>query len=188
MASASPSLALPRGVRLLPLEAHEDPRGAFAELFRAEWPTGAAPVQWSLMRSRAGALRGPHVHPRHDDYLVLVSGVTWVGLRDLRRDSPTAGLAVGVPLQAGSPVALVIPHGVLHGIAYLDDAIEFLGASCYYDPADELRCRFDDPELELRWPMLAPLQSPSDRAAGSLAQALAQLEAAQEEDRFRPRA
>lgn len=50
---------LPAGTLLRPLEAREDERGAFTELFRAEWATGVAPVQWNAVRSRIRGNYGP---------------------------------------------------------------------------------------------------------------------------------
>ncbi|MGH7819953.1 MAG: dTDP-4-dehydrorhamnose 3,5-epimerase family protein, partial [Candidatus Binatia bacterium] len=97
------------GVERRRLETHPDARGTFTEMFRESWDCGVRPVQWSLARSRAGVLRGVHVHLVHDDYLVIVDGRAAIGLRDLRRGSPTEGRAALVELSADDLAALVIP-------------------------------------------------------------------------------
>ncbi|MCH8346086.1 MAG: dTDP-4-dehydrorhamnose 3,5-epimerase family protein, partial [Chloroflexi bacterium] len=74
------AIELPAGVHLRPLQANEDDRGVFTEVFRKVWDTGVDPVQWNFVTSRAGVLRGVHVHVRHDDYLILVKGRASVGL------------------------------------------------------------------------------------------------------------
>jgi dTDP-4-dehydrorhamnose 3,5-epimerase len=56
---------LPDGVVCRNLVVHRDDRGWISEIFRQEWPTGVAPVQWNAVRSMAGVLRGVHVHVRH---------------------------------------------------------------------------------------------------------------------------
>ncbi len=102
-ASEAPPLVgrddLPAGVSLHRLQAHPDERGQFTELFRREWELEVDPVQWNIVRSEAGVLRGVHVHPRHDDYLTIVSGRAAIGLRDLRRESPTADRVAVVELS-----------------------------------------------------------------------------------------
>ena len=83
---------LPYGVVWRMLETHSDHRGDLTELFRAEWQNGVAPVQWNVGRSTKNVLRGVHVHPRHDDYLIVLGNRMALGLKDLRRDSPTHDL------------------------------------------------------------------------------------------------
>ena len=60
-------------------------------------------MQWNAVWSEAGVLRGVHVHIRHDDYLTVPVGRASVGLRDLRRGSPTEGLSALVELSARAP-------------------------------------------------------------------------------------
>src|SRR6266516_3223257 len=57
-AEAVPRAGLPVGVELFPLEMHPDTRGCLTEIFRAEWDTGVSPVQWNVVSSQAGVLRG----------------------------------------------------------------------------------------------------------------------------------
>lgn len=108
MSSAS-ATKLPAGTLVRELEAHGDERGVFTELYRLEWGTGVTPVQWNAVRSEAGVLRGTHVHIRHDDYLTVPYGHAVVGLRDLRRTSPTEGLSALVELDGDRPAALTHP-------------------------------------------------------------------------------
>jgi dTDP-4-dehydrorhamnose 3,5-epimerase len=48
---------------------------------------------------------------------------------------------------------VLIPPGVAHGFFSPDGSIVMYGVSRYWDPADELGVRFDDPELSLDWPL-----------------------------------
>ena len=47
--SAVADTTLPAGVVVRPLEAHGDERGTFTELYRLEWETGVAPIQWNAV-------------------------------------------------------------------------------------------------------------------------------------------
>lgn len=170
--------SLPGDVRVAPLEPHRDERGAFVELYREEWPTGVSPIQWNAVHSEAGVLRGVHVHLRHDDYLTLLRGRATIGLRDLRDSSPTVGAAACVELDAERPAAISIPHGVAHGFFFHESSTHVYSVSHYWDPADELGCRWDDPALEIPWPQREARVSARDASLPSLDALLAELRAA----------
>ncbi|MCG8456765.1 MAG: dTDP-4-dehydrorhamnose 3,5-epimerase family protein [Holophagales bacterium] len=167
---------LPAATFLTELTPHADERGVFTELFRASWPTAVHPVQWNMVTSEPGVLRGVHVHPRHDDYLMIARGRASVGLRDLRRGSPTHGLSTVVEMRGDRPMALSIPHGVAHGFYFHEPSIHIYAVSHYWDPADELACHWADPDLELGWRVTSPTLSPRDRLAPPLGGLLQQLE------------
>jgi dTDP-4-dehydrorhamnose 3,5-epimerase len=168
--------SLPVGTALVPLEPHRDERGVFTELYRVEWATGVAPVQWNAVRSEAGVLRGVHVHIRHDDYLTVPFGRASVGIRDLRRGSPTEGLAIVIELGAERPAALVIPHGVAHGFYFHEPSLHVYAVSEYWDPEDELGCHWADPELAIPWPTGSASVSERDEQSPPLSDLLARLE------------
>lgn len=170
--------SLPHDVRLTPLERHSDDRGAFTEIFREEWETGVEPIQWNAVHSEAGVLRGVHVHPRHHDYLTMLHGRATIGLRDLRDDSSTFGAAACVELTADRPTAISIPHGVAHGFYFHEPSTHIYAVSHYWDLADELGCRWDDPALEIPWPQSEAHISPRDQELPPLEHMLGELNAA----------
>jgi dTDP-4-dehydrorhamnose 3,5-epimerase len=172
----SQAMNLPEGVALRPLAMNRDSRGSFTEVFRDEWDTGASPVQWNAVSSEAGTLRGVHLHIRHDDYLTTLKGWASVGLRDLRRGSPTEGLSVLVELTEDPLAALLIPHGVAHGFYFPEPSLHLYGVTKYWDVDDELACHWADPELGIPWPAEPTIISERDATAPSLAQLLDELE------------
>lgn len=159
---------LPAGVALHELRPHDDERGRFTEIYRREWDTAIAPVQWNAVQSAARVLRGVHVHPVHADYLVLVTGAVTIGLRDLRDGAPEDGAGVTVDLAGDTPMALEIPPGVAHGFLHREPSLHIYAVSHYWDPADELGVRWDDPDLAIPWPEIEPLVSPRDEELPSL--------------------
>lgn len=170
--------ALPHDLLLTPLEPHRDERGTFLELYREEWETRVEPIQWNAVHSEPGVLRGVHVHPCHDDYLTIVRGRATVGLRDLRQGSPTEAATACVELAAARPTAISIPHGVAHGFYFHEPSTHVYAVSHYWDMADELGCRWDDPALEIPWPQSEAQISPRDEALPSLQELVAELTAA----------
>lgn len=167
------AVALPPGVTLRPLPVYPDARGRVGELFPAAAAADFPPAQWAFAVCEPDTLRGVHVHRRHRDWLVVIDGLLWAGLCDLRAGSPAFGRGVLLPLRGAAPVALHIPPGVAHGFLSPQRAIFCLGADRPYDLADELGCRWDDPGLGLAWPLdRPPLLSPRDLALPSLAELL----------------
>lgn len=175
---------LPHDLLLTPLQPHRDDRGTFVELYREEWETRVEPIQWNLVHSEAGVLRGVHVHPRHDDYLTIVRGRATIGLRDLREGSPTEGAAACVELTELQPTAISIPHGVAHGFYFQEPSTHVYAVSHYWDMADELGCRWDDPALEIPWPQQHAHVSARDEALPPLDALLDEFNAAWQEDDF----
>jgi dTDP-4-dehydrorhamnose 3,5-epimerase len=173
---AAPPL-LPAGILLVPLDPHVDDRGCFTELYRAEWPTTVAPIQWNAVRSEAGVARGVHVHIRHADYLTVPMGLAEVGLRDLRRGSPTEGMTALVQLGGDDAGALVIPPGVAHGFYFPEPSLHVYAVTEYWNPTDELGCRWDDPDLEIPWSVDSARISDRDAQAPSFQALMTELEA-----------
>lgn len=116
-----------------------------------------------------------HVHIRHDDYLTVPFGRALIGVRDLRVGSPTFGAVATVEAGDTSPTAFTIPRGVAHGFLFLQPSVHCYAVSRYFDPADELGCRFDDADLDIPWPITDPVLSPRDHDLGSFAELLQQL-------------
>ena len=159
------------GVCFRALETHPDERGVFAELYRSEWALGLEVVQWNVVTSLPDVLRGVHCHIHHDDLLGVAQGELILGLADARRESPTFRRAELRRVPALSAVVRV-PVGVAHGFYFEDPTTMVYAVSAYWDTADELECRWDDPDLGIDWPGSArdPQLSPRDERAGSFSQ------------------
>ena len=163
------------GVRIFPLTTHVDDRGTFTEVFRESWVGPPHFVQWNVVTSKAGTLRGVHAHRRHADYLIVVSGHMWLGLADLRPDADPAAAKALIGLDASTPQGVVIPAGVAHGFLFSRDSMHMYAVSEYHSDADELGCRWDDPALALPWPAAPEYLSERDRQLPNLATLRARL-------------
>jgi len=165
--SQSTTDALPVGVSLRQLPSEQDGMGKTTALYRRDWPLNLAPVQWNLVSNRPNTLRGVHVHHTHWDYLCLLSGEMLLGLHDMRPHSATYRRAVLHRLAGDTPTSIVIPPGVAHGFYFALESTHCYAVSQYWNPSDELGCRWDDPMLGLAWPTSDPLLSPRDATAPS---------------------
>lgn len=178
---SSPSI-----VRIIPIEgcsavslrSNNDSRGCLFELFREEWPGAFKTVQWNACVSRAGVLRGVHVHTYYDEFYTLPSGRVFIALRDIRRGSPSFGVSAGFEWSADDGFAVTIPAGVAHGIFFLEDSVLAFGLSDYWKPElDAIGCRWDALDPSLEWPAETAILSERDSEAGSFADMAARYDA-----------
>lgn len=133
-------------------------------------------VQDNHSRSVKGVLRGLHYQlPMAQGKLVRVtSGEVFDVAVDLRRSSPTFGQWVGERLSAESKRQMWIPEGFAHGFLVLSEYAEFLYKTTdYYTPEHEQCIAWNDPALDIHWPLeLQPQLSTKDAAAIQLSDAL----------------
>jgi dTDP-4-dehydrorhamnose 3,5-epimerase len=180
--STAPS-ALP-GVRFGHLASHEDPRGAFTELWRASdfAATGGPFVQANLSTSAAGVLRGLHLHRHQLDYWVVVGGRAFVALVDVGPvvADPRRPPAVETR-ELGPNDWVVIPAGVAHGFLALEPLQLLYLVTAEFDGSDELGFAWNDPEVGVPWPIVPatadgrPIVSERDASNASLAELVARI-------------
>ncbi len=164
-------LALP-GVKLLKTKVFVDERGFFRETFRkplySERGITCDFVQDNHSYSSQGTLRGMHFQrrPGQAKLVSVMLGTIYDVVVDIRRDSPTFKQWIGVHLDATRGEQLFIPVGYAHGFCVLSpEAHLCYKVSTIYDPAEEKSFRFDDPEVNIQWPIATPTISDRDRQA-----------------------
>ena len=158
------------GVLVLKPRVLRDPRGFFAETYRAdqfaELGIGDAFVQDNHSQSCKNTLRGLHYQlQRPQAKLCRVGrGAVLDVAVDIRRGSPTFGRAVSTVLSSENMHLIYIPKGFAHGFVVLSEEAEFLyKCSDYYDPGGELGVLWSDPDLGIEWNVTAPILSEKDR-------------------------
>jgi dTDP-4-dehydrorhamnose 3,5-epimerase len=138
------------------LKRFPDARGSFAEAWRASGGrTGArfAGVQANLSSSSAGVLRGLHLHRRQSDLWVVLSGVAFVALIDVR---PMIEEGAPGPRIRTATVSrdetVTIPPLVAHGFLAIRPLELLYIVTNEYDGTDELGFAWDDPLVTVPWP------------------------------------
>jgi dTDP-4-dehydrorhamnose 3,5-epimerase len=156
------------GCAVLPAKPNPDARGCLYEIYRAEWPGSFSTVQWNACVSKAGVVRGVHVHVDYTEYYTLLSGRGLLGVHDIRRTSATFGQSVTIDWRAEDRSAVVIPPGVAHALWFVEDAILAFGLSQYWRAEfDAVGCRWDDPALGFEIPDGVKNLSRRDSESGS---------------------
>ncbi len=153
-----------RDVKLIQPKRHGDSRGWFAEVFNAKaFRAAGLPdlfAQDNQSLSGHGVLRGLHyqLEQPQGKLVRVLSGHIWDVAVDLRRDSPDFGKWAGFDLHPTAANAememLWIPEGFAHGFLVVSEAAEVLYKTTRgYDPAGERCIVWNDPTLDIAWPL-----------------------------------
>ena len=140
-------------VQCKPLQVFGDDRGIFMEILRETDPFYTRFGQSNFSITYPGVVKAWHFHYKQDDLWFIVSGMAQIGLHDLRDDSPTRGQTDAFYLGEHSRALLFIPRGVAHGYRVLGSQPMSLVyyTTGVYDPTDELRRPWNDPEIGFEW-------------------------------------
>lgn len=163
------------GVLLVEPKVHTDDRGFFTELWNS--PRYAAQglpgtvLQTNLARSSRGVLRGlHHQYPCPQGKLVFVlEGEVFDVAVDIRHGSPTFGQWVGYYLSQENHRQLYVPPGFAHGYCVIS-ATSLFAYQCteVYHREYDASIRFNDPDINVAWPIDEPVISEKDRQAPRL--------------------
>ncbi|MBA4384893.1 MAG: hypothetical protein C0410_09160 [Anaerolinea sp.] len=142
------------GVLIKDLVTHTDERGFFREIVRATdefFVEGFG--QWSHSLMFDGVIKAWHFHHIQTDWWYVCSGVLRVGLCDMRPSSQTYKTTMDFLMGDLQPARIVkIPPGVAHGCKTVQGPVHlFYVTSHVYNPEDEIRLPFNDPEINFDW-------------------------------------
>lgn len=163
-------LAIP-DVFLLEPKVFGDSRGFFLECwnektFQKVTGLNVKFVQDNHSCSKKGVLRGLHYQtqqPQGKLVRVTIGTVLDVAV-DLRKSSAYYGQHISVELDADTHKQLWVPPGFAHGFMVLSERADFLYKTTdYYLPEYEHCILWNDPELNIDWPLDEITPSLSDR-------------------------
>jgi dTDP-4-dehydrorhamnose 3,5-epimerase len=171
--------AIPEVVVIEP-KVFSDERGFFLESYQkqrfSENGISLEFVQDNHSLSKQGTLRGLHyqIQQMQGKLVRVVSGEIFDVAVDIRRNSPTYGKWVGDYLSSENKKMLWVPPGFAHGFYVLSPEAEVLyKATNYYAPQWERSILWNDPQLNIEWPLRGhePILSPKDLAGKSFSEA-----------------
>lgn len=168
-------------VKILEPKVFGDERGFFLETFREDWfrehVADVTFVQDNHSKSGQGILRGLHYQTQQTQgkLVRVIAGEVYDVAVDVRKNSPTFGIHVGVLLNSDNKRQLWVPEGFAHGFYVTTESAEFVyKCTNYYAPEFEQSVLWNDPSLAIQWPLvnsMQPLLSPKDEAGLILADA-----------------
>jgi len=152
-------------VILVAVKSFLDDRGFFMEYFKESIfinnGINTKFVQDNFSHSTQGVLRGLHYQesPKAQAKLVIaLRGEIFDVAVDIRKGSPTYGKWIGKILSEQNHNLLYIPEGFAHGFCVLSkDADVLYKVSNEYSPAHEKGIIWNDPDLNIQWPIDKPI-------------------------------
>jgi dTDP-4-dehydrorhamnose 3,5-epimerase len=150
----------------------QDPRGFFLESYSKKiFAENGIDIEFvqdnHSMSAKKGVLRGLHFQNPSFSQAKLVRvtrGKVYDVIVDLRKNSETFGSWQGFELSAENFMMLFVPRGFAHGFITLEDNTEFqYKCDNYYSPESESGIIWNDPELDIDWPVNNPTLSEKDK-------------------------
>ena len=167
-------------VLLIEPKIFQDERGFFFESYQKkhfmEAGIDADFVQDNHSKSQYGTLRGLHyqIQQPQGKLVRVISGEIFDVAVDIRKHSPTFGKWIGDYLSAENKKMLWVPVGFAHGFCVTSPHAEVLyKATDYYAPQWERAVLWNDPALNINWPLQgkSPILSPKDGTGKLLSEA-----------------
>jgi dTDP-4-dehydrorhamnose 3,5-epimerase len=150
-----------KGVFIIESNVFKDARGYFMEAWKdSEFKQNIGSVDFiqdNESKSSKNVLRGLHYQKgsySQSKLVRVIKGRVLDVAVDLRKSSPTFGQHLMVELSEENKLQFFIPRGFAHGFLVLsDEAIFTYKVDNVYAPQAEAGIRWDDPELNIQWPI-----------------------------------
>ena len=150
------------GLSIIKSQIFSDHRGMFSRLYCCDELNaildGRVIKQVNISRtSQKGGLRGLHFQypPKSEmKFVRCIKGSVWDVVVDLRYKSPTFLQWFGYELSSSQMSMIVVPEGFAHGFQTLEKDTELLYLNTEaYHPKHEDGLRFNDPYININWPL-----------------------------------
>ncbi|WCF07863.1 dTDP-4-dehydrorhamnose 3,5-epimerase [Paenibacillus thiaminolyticus] len=160
------------GVLLIEPIVHGDHRGFFMESYNnARFEELGISYNFiqdnQSFSAEPGVLRGLHyqLNPRAQTKLVrVVTGAIYDVIVDIRKNSPTYGQWTGVIISENNRRQLLVPKGFAHGFCTLVPNTQVIyKVDEYYSPENDRGILWNDPVLNIDWPVSNPILSEKDK-------------------------
>jgi dTDP-4-dehydrorhamnose 3,5-epimerase len=162
-------LAIPEVILIKP-KIFSDARGFFAEIYKYSDFTQIGIkehfIQDNYSQSKKGVLRGLHFQkdPNAQGKLVqCIKGKIFDVAVDIRKGSPTFGKWIGAELSGDNYYMLYVPPSFAHGFVVLSKIAEVVyKCTKEYSKEDDRGIIWNDPDLNIKWPIKKPVLSEKD--------------------------
>ena len=153
------------GPLLIKSQIFNDNRGYLRETFRSNL-LGNMKFPFDVMSfSKKKVLRGLHMQTRNSQakIITVTHGKIFDVAVDLRKNSKSFGKYVGIIISDKSDFSFYIPKGFAHGFMCLSEKCTVnYKCSSYRDVNSEKTLKWDDKEINIKWPIKKPILSNKD--------------------------
>ena len=147
-----------------------DSRGYFQELVMEKNIKKKFPFH-VMSFSKKNIIRGLHIQSKNPQgkFITVIKGKIFDVAVDLRKNSKTYGKYYSKILSEKNSLSIYIPPGFAHGFCTLDKE-NFVIYSCteYRNAKSEIGIKYNDQDLNIKWPIKKPILSTKDKKNYSL--------------------
>ena len=153
-----------KGAFVIEPRVFSDDRGMFYRYFcKNDFKEIGHDAEWVQLNHsvtlHAGTVRGMHYQlpPFAEIKLVkCIAGSVLDVIVDVRKDSPTFLQWVSVELSADNRKMIYIPAGFAHGFQAMENNSQLIyHHTAFYTPGHEAGIRYNDPRVNIQWPLAA---------------------------------
>ncbi len=150
------------GLYIINYSKFEDERGFFTRTFcKKEFSQIGFNKEWVQLNHsfnvKKGTVRGLHYQkmPFSESKLIrCIQGRVFDVAVDIRQNSPTYLQYFSIELSADNMSAIFIPNGFAHGFQTLEENSSLIyHHSEYYTPEADAGLRYNDPGINIKWPL-----------------------------------
>ena len=157
---------------LIKNKSFKDNRGYFKELIRENVINKKFPFL-VMSFSKKNVIRGLHVQTTNSQgkFISVLKGKIFDVVIDLRKNSKTFGKVYKCVLSEKNNTSIYVPPGFAHGFQALENE-NYIVYSCtkYRNKKSETTIKFDDKELNIKWPIKKFIISAKDKKGISLSE------------------
>ncbi len=157
------------GLYILERETFEDERGFFREVFHLDELESISGIkfnlaQWNHSYSKPNVIRALHAE-NWNKIIYPITGKMFAAIVDIRPDSKTFKKVETFNFSPEDKKALFIFKGLANSICVNgEEGVHYLYlVDAYYDGSDTKAVVFDDPDLNIDWPVKNPIVSDRDK-------------------------
>jgi dTDP-4-dehydrorhamnose 3,5-epimerase len=158
------------GLILVKNKKFKDSRGYFKELIVEKNIKVKFPFH-VMSFSKKNVIRGLHMQTKNSQgkFVTVIKGKILDITVDLRKKSKTYGKYFSKVLSVKNSLSIYIPPGFAHGFCALDKE-NFVVYSCthYRNARSEMGIKYNDKDLNIKWPIKKPILSIKDKKNYSL--------------------
>ena len=153
-----------KGLLLIQNKSFKDKRGYFKEIVREKELNKRFPFTVTSF-SKKNVIRGLHIQTKNSQgkYISVLKGKIFDVALDLRKNSRTFGKYFTTIISENNSKSIFIPPGFAHGFCALDKE-NYIVYFCskYRHAKSELGIKYNDKELNIKWPVKKPIISKKD--------------------------
>ena len=154
-----------KGLSILKTKLHRDNRGFFKEVKKLKILRKRF-IFDCLSFSKKNTLRGLHLQTKKQQakIITVAQGKILDIAVDVRKNSKTYGKYLSIEMSQNSDFSLYIPEGFAHGFLCLSKYCSvYYKCTNYRDKKSEITIKWNDKDLNIKWPIKKPILSKKDR-------------------------